>query len=460
MNTQTPALLYCAVNGIDNCTNGIGRQTKTLLATLERHYARLAGDVGPFTPYLAAPQPGPATWGHDLEHLVYARSVVERLGGRVIALPYDTTKPFWHPATWEQLSVRAADAAADLARRHSRVLTIAVDTPFAAVPALSEHERVGTVLALFSTAMITERPAPDPDHVAWERAAIAAVNRHPRAHLANIGSFLADHLTRDYGLDPGRLTPWPSGLHLTHPDLAPMPAEDALAVAHHYDIPTDRPIVAAIARTDPTKGLDLLIDALAPLRDEVHLAAIAVRTDDERAALFDTYERQCQRAGLRATLIGDFDRQLPRALAALPATRVMACPSRGETLANVVFETALWTQHGGAVVLAPACDGFTEQITDGHNGLLYDAELPDALTNGLRRALALTEQERAAIRCAAHSRVVAERDAAQHLGALLARYFTNGQGMTGRLGAHPVTGTRPPRSQATPSQYDSLEAPR
>ncbi|MFF4924221.1 glycosyltransferase family 4 protein [Kitasatospora sp. NPDC001261] len=460
MSQLPPALLYCAVNGIDNCTNGIGRQTKTLLATLERHHTRLAAAVGPFTPYLAAPQPGPATWNHDPEHLAYASRVVEHLGGHVIALPYDTDRPFWHPATWQQLSAGAAQAAADLAHHHSRVLTIAVDTPFAAVPALTDHQRIDTVLALFSTAMITERPAADPRHLNWERSAIAAVNRHPRAHVADIGTFLTGHLTRDYGLDPATLTPWPSGLHLTHPDLAPMPAGDALALAHRHGIPTDRPVVAAIARTDPTKGLDLLIDALAPLRDDVHLAAIAVRTDDERATLFDTYQRQCDQARLSATLIGGFDRQLPRALAALPATRVMACPSRGETLANVVFETALWAQNGGAVVLAPARDGFTEQITDGHNGLLYDPALPGALTGGLCRALALTETERARMRHAAHTKVVAERDSAQHLGALLARFFTDRRGPAGRLTAHPVPGTRPPRSQATPSQHDFLEASR
>ncbi|MER6399343.1 glycosyltransferase [Kitasatospora sp. NPDC001603] len=139
----------------------------------------------------------------------------------------------------------------------------------------------------------------------------------------------------------------------------------------------------------------------------MHLAAIAVRTDDERATLFDTYQRQCDRAGLRATLVGGLHQQLPRALAALPATRVIACPSRVETLANVVFETALWAQNDGAVVLAPARDGFTEQIADGPNGLLYDPAPPDALASGLRRALALTETERARMRRAAHARAVA-----------------------------------------------------
>ncbi|MEE1823885.1 glycosyltransferase family 4 protein [Streptomyces sp. BE20] len=460
MPPTTPALLYCAVNGIDNCTNGIGRQSKTLLATLEDHHARLTATVGPFTVYLAAPAPGPATWNHNPDDLAHALRVVQRLGGRIIPLPYDTARPFWHPDTWKQLSTRAAEAAARLAERHTQVLTIAVDTPFAAVPALTTHERIDTVLALFSTSRITERPILDPAHTAWEQEAITAINQHPRAHVADIGTFLTRHLTNDYDLDPRRLTPWPSGLHLADPDLLPMPADQAAAIANRHHIPNDRPIVAAITRTDATKGLDLLIDALAPLRDDIHLAAIAVRTDDERATLFDTYQQQCRAARLNATLVGDFDRQLARALAALPATHVMACPSRGETLANVVFETGLWAQHGGAIVLAPARDGFPEQITDGHNGLLYPPDEDGALTEGLRRALALPEAERERMRRAAYARVIAERDAAGHLFALLARFFPSPGRGAGRLPGHPVPDARQPRSQATPSQLDPLEAMR
>ncbi|MDT0307652.1 glycosyltransferase family 4 protein [Streptomyces sp. DSM 44917] len=291
------------------------------------------------------------------------------------------------------------------------------------MPAAAAHPRVHTVLALFSTVRITERPTPDPARLTWERQAITAVNTLPRARVADIGTFLTRHLIRDYGLDPSRLTPWPSGLHLPDPDLRPMPPNQAAATFAAFGIPTDRPLVATIGRTDPTKGIDLLIDALAPLCDQVHLAAIAVRTDDERAALLNTYRARARRLGLDATFVGDFDRGLPRALASWPRTRVMASPSRGETLANTVFETALWARHAGPVLLAPARDGFPEQITDGHDGLLYDPAEPDALTRGLRRALALPEHQRARFRAAAHRRVLADRDATTHLAALLREFL-------------------------------------
>lgn len=56
--STTKALLYCAVNGIANNTNGIGRQTKTFLAILARHHHRLSAHAGAFTP--TSPSPSPA----------------------------------------------------------------------------------------------------------------------------------------------------------------------------------------------------------------------------------------------------------------------------------------------------------------------------------------------------------------------------------------------------------------
>jgi glycosyltransferase involved in cell wall biosynthesis len=107
-------------------------------------------------------------------------------------------------------------------------------------------------------------------------------------------------------------------------------------------------------------------------------------------------------------------------LASLLATRVVACPARGETLANVPFEVALCARHAGPIVLAPDRHGFREQISHGVNGLLYDPARAGALTAAVRQALNLGESDLMRMRRAACRRVAAHRDVVPNLAATLA----------------------------------------
>ncbi|MBO0802840.1 MAG: glycosyltransferase family 4 protein [Nocardiopsaceae bacterium] len=429
------ALLYCTFNGIANCTNGIGRQAATLLTTLSRRWDELTSITGPFTPYIAIPQPGPATWAYNPAQLARASAIIEMRGGRIIPLPYDTRAGFWSPATWQQLSRHASDAAAWLASRHSHVGVIAVDTPFAGTgnafltrhPAAADAGTVTVLLTLYGTAHIHDHPAPGAARLAWEHASLTAA-RHATVRVADIGDFLTSHLTSTYAVPASSLIPWRSSLDLTAPDLQPMSPDQAARMAAEYAIPDERPVIATIGRTDPAKGIDLLIDAVAPLRNRVHLVAIVVPFNDHDP-LLSAYQRQIARLSLPATLVPRFTRDLPRALAALPRTAAVACPSRGEPLANVPFEVALWARHGGPVVVAPDRDGFREQVTHRRTGLLYDPRLPGALTSALADAITLAPADRARICDAAYREVASTRDVVTNLAPCLRRILSREPGV-------------------------------
>ena len=239
-----------------------------------------------------------------------------------------------------------------------------------------------------------------------------------RVHAADIGTFLTSHLAVAYGVPDDRFIPWRSSLDLTAADLRPMPPRQAAAIARAHGIPDRTPVIATIGRTDPVKGIDLLIDGLGPLRDRAHLAAMVVPFDG-RDPLISAYQRQITARRLSATVIPRFTRDLPRALAALPETRAVACPARGEPLANVPFEVALWARRGGPVVVAPGRDGFREQITHGRTGLLYDPARPANLTAALADALDLDPAARGRICEAAFRHVASTRDVVPNLAATL-----------------------------------------
>jgi glycosyltransferase involved in cell wall biosynthesis len=416
---------YCTFSGVANCTNGIGRQTQTFLGALSRRWEELTAAAGPFTPFLAIPAPGPRTWAYDPAQLAVSQRVIPVRGGEIFELAHDAEVEFWSPPVWQQLSTQAA-ATAGLARRFEQVVVIAVDTPFAGTGTAYANDHsvrgpgdVKILLTLYGTAHIHHHPAADPARLAWERHALAAA-QHPSVMVADIGHALTEHLIDAFELAPTSFIPWRSSLEMTADDLQPMPSGQAATVATAHKIPMDRPIVLAIARTDPTKGVDQLITALRPLRERVHLVAIVVPYGGNDP-LTDAYRQQITDAGLRASYIPYFTRDLPRALASLPITRVIACPSRGEALANVPFETALWARHGGPIVVAPALGGFPEQITDGYNGLLYRPGEEGGLTAAIRKALDLDGQDRQRMCDNAYRSVSASRDVVANLAQTLRR---------------------------------------
>src|SRR5919205_868161 len=234
------ALLYATFNGAANCTNGIGRQTQTLLGALHRRWTELTDRTGPFTPYLAIPTPGPTTWAYDPDQLATTRHIIESRGGRVIHLDHDTTAPFWTPPVWQQLSHGAARAARTLAAHHEHVVLIAVDTPYlGAGAALLELEpahrsgRVEVVLTLYGTARLRNPDHPDPDQLRWEHDGLAAAHQ-PNVRVADIGDAFTRHLCDAYDVDPAGLVPYRCSLDLTAPDLQPMPPADATRVASAF----------------------------------------------------------------------------------------------------------------------------------------------------------------------------------------------------------------------------------
>ncbi|WP_159944905.1 glycosyltransferase family 4 protein [Nocardiopsis sp. FR6] len=419
------ALLYCTFNGIANCTNGIARQTQTLLSAFEHRREELFANTGRFDLHVAVPTPGPLLWGYDPAFLARSRASLAASGAFLHFLDHDSAAEFWSPLVWEHLSLQAAVLAARLAEAYDQVLLIAVDTPYAGVgghlPPLrpDSSERVRVLLALYGSALLHR--SREPGRLEWEKAAVASTS-DPRVRVGDIGNSFTRHLVKDYGLPPDRLVPYASSLDLVTADLHPLPRDRAYQVMDSHRIPRDRPIVAAFGRTDPVKGLDLLIDALAPLAHRVHLVTVVVPFHD-RDPLLERYRDQIRSAGLRATLVPRFTRDLPRALCSVPETRAVVCPSRSETLANVPFEVACWARKVGPVVTAPRLGGFVEQIRHGTTGLLYSPDHISELTDTVKEILALPAARLARMRTAAYAEVATNRDIVPNLSVTLCSFW-------------------------------------
>ena len=138
----------------------------------------------------------------------------------------------------------------------------------------------------------------------------------------------------------------------------------------------DAPLVVAVSRHDPRKGLEVLIAALAGLRDAgVTFRACLVSS----GVLYEEHVRLVDELGLgdRVALPGRVD----DVMAYLRHADVYVLPSLEEGSGAVSVLEAL---QAGTAIVATNVDGLPEDLTDGHDALL----VPPANVGDLQRALA------------------------------------------------------------------------
>ncbi len=135
------------------------------------------------------------------------------------------------------------------------------------------------------------------------------------------------------------------------------------------------PLVGTVARLQPQKGLDVLLQAVHLLQSEMpELRAVVVGEGPLRTLL----ERQALTMGLtdRVLFVGT-RRDIPTVLAALD---VFVLPSRFEGLSLALLEAMAMARP----VVATAVSGTVEVIRDGETGVLVPPGDADALAAGIR----------------------------------------------------------------------------
>lgn len=141
----------------------------------------------------------------------------------------------------------------------------------------------------------------------------------------------------------------------------------------------DEPIIVAVGRIDPEKGLGVLIRAVADMRRAGSRAQLALVGSPSKDA--DGGHLRDLR-GLGESLLGQAFRWIPQVddlPGVLHAVDVLACPSYAEPFGMIILEA----QVCGVPVVASAAGGPLEFVIEGETGLL----VPPADVTALARAL-------------------------------------------------------------------------
>ena len=144
------------------------------------------------------------------------------------------------------------------------------------------------------------------------------------------------------------------------------------------DLPSEVPLLLFVANDYKRKGLDALLQALAKLPAEVHLAVAG------NPAPIAHYRQQAEKLGVatRVHFLGSLDDLVP----AYRAADCLAHPTLEDSFAMVVLEAMA---HGLPVVVSgPVHCGISRELQDGHEALLlHDPRDAQALARLLRSVL-------------------------------------------------------------------------
>ena len=135
-----------------------------------------------------------------------------------------------------------------------------------------------------------------------------------------------------------------------------------------------------VGNITPRKGLDVLIDAMAQLRD-LNLRLDVAGICDRTSAYYIELEKMIMTAGLRERISFHGFLQPPRLDNLYRNADVFVFPSRHETYGMVLVESMSF----GLPIVASAIPTTSEIVKDGVNGLLYETESSAALAAALRR---------------------------------------------------------------------------
>lgn len=192
-------------------------------------------------------------------------------------------------------------------------------------------------------------------------------------------------------------------------DLAPFhrTPDSSIASREAWSLPKDATLIGLVGRIYEDKGQRFLFDVFARLATE-HPSAHLVLAGEPEGEGEDQQRAEAYASDLRAAVAssGFADRvhftgycdDVPKLMQAFD---IFAFASRPEAFGLVVIEA----MAAGCVTLGPRGGGVPEIIDDGVNGLLYGVRDADDLERTLRRALTMSDADRANLRHAASERL-------------------------------------------------------
>lgn len=219
------------------------------------------------------------------------------------------------------------------------------------------------------------------------------------AVIAN-SAYTAAHVKREHKIDSARLHIIPRGIDIEAFTPANVTADRVETIRKQWNLKPDLPVIMMPGRLTRWKGQLVFIEALAQLGHR-NFEAVMVGDAQERDSYVDELRAALDRLDLSQIV------RIPGHSSDIPAAMMLASVIVTPSIEPEAFgRVAVEAQAMGRPVVASRLGAQTETIEDGVTGFLVEPGDPKALAEGIAKALALNEDERAAMRTAARVRVL------------------------------------------------------
>lgn len=214
-----------------------------------------------------------------------------------------------------------------------------------------------------------------------------------------ISQFIANHIVENYGVDPSIIRLAYRGIALEKYHPTSVNAERMVNMSKKLSLPDDRPIILLPSRLTRIKGPNVLIEALAHLKNkEVHCAIFGAKPENSH------YQEELSDLAQDLGVAGMIRMHGPcndMPAAYRLASVVIACSVVPEGFGRMAAEA----QAMGCPVVATNIGAVPEVVLDGKTGWLVPPDDPIALAGAIDEALNLTASQRASLATAAMAHV-------------------------------------------------------
>ncbi|MFF3377808.1 glycosyltransferase family 4 protein [Streptomyces sp. NPDC002680] len=419
-------IVICAHDGISSMYAGVGTATDAYFESIDQIRSELDAEyeirVWAITPRFAN-----SNIGFNQPQLQKIRRICQETGGDVLECfnASDGFDQYGDVRNWSVVSPTAALLAYQALKEYqpTDAIVLAQCTPFAMTPAiLMKHVDFDVNLRIVwlthNTSLIEDRGDFDTERISFELNAAKSINATPGLFAGYHNSYMRDHLGRDYGVLPEKLTPVLNGI--TKKAVPVYPQDEIRRSLLQKSIPTDKPIVFSFGRGVEVKGFDIFMRAAAALDDlDCHFVLQVAAWSMDYPIVADLKKLQHP----NITLMFGLDFVLPRQLMQWDKTEIVAVLSRSEPGAIVPMEVRA---YGNALALVSNRDGLPCQVHDGKDGFITDLQV-DEVARNMRDILHLPREQKDEIAAAGARRIREDYNMSQNFTAAIMQLLERGQ---------------------------------